>query len=138
MSLEQKVVAVTSKHQAVSTGTPTGRILYLMRGIPASGKSFKARELVRSYTQGLISEDTTTAVADVTSLRNRHTRIYSADDTFTGKNGKYKFDPSLLATSHQTCLNNVTTALSNPMIKCLVVDNTNTQLWEMKRYIEAA
>lgn len=157
MTFDQRVAA-TQIESKVSTPTPQatrsttipaeGRILYIMRGIPASGKSTRAKELVDIFTQDLVSQDTSdervvpsdddyTKESRYTQLRDQHCRIYSADDIFTDKFGKYKFHPSLLASSHQACFNNVTKALSNPMLKCVVVDNTNTQLWEMKRYVEA-
>ncbi len=86
------------------------KILYLMRGAAGSGKSFKAKQLAGN--NGIIC---------------------SADDFFVEKGkGEYAFDPSLLGQAHQQCHKKVTEALQKGLSP-VVIDNTNTRLWEMKK-----
>jgi NEDD4-binding protein 2 len=84
--------------------------LIIMRGTSGSGKSFKAKQL-----------------AGETGV------ICSADDFFIEKGkGEYAFDPSFLGQAHQQCQNRSLEALkqgNSPVI----IDNTNTRLWEMKK-----
>ncbi len=84
--------------------------LIIMRGGSGSGKSFKAKQLARE-----------TGV------------ICSADDFFTelGK-GEYAFNPSLLGKAHQQCQERTIQALKQGASP-VIIDNTNTQLWEMKK-----
>lgn len=84
--------------------------LYIMRGVSGSGKSYKAKQLAGE--SGVIC---------------------SADDFFIEKGeGEYAFDPSLLGQAHQQCQDRTIAALkqgNSPVI----IDNTNTRLWEMKK-----
>lgn len=81
--------------------------LVLMRGLPGSGKSFSANQM--------------------------RGNICSADDYFIDKNG-YSFDPSKLPQAHAQCQSVAEKAMSLNA-NLVVIDNTNTQLWEMKPYI---
>jgi len=87
-------------------------MLVIMRGISGSGKSTHAKE---AYPTAVIA---------------------SADDTFTSLLGDYVFDPSQLTTAHVACFCKVDGALGAG--KLVVVDNTNTQLWEMSPYVMLA
>jgi len=84
--------------------------LIIMRGISGSGKSTKAKELG----------------ADGVVL---------GSDDFWGED--YNFDRSKIGEAHEWNQNRVREALSNG-ISPVVVDNTNTQFWEMKPYVEMA
>lgn len=95
-----------------------GKNLYLLRGLPGSGKSTFAKMLSDSH--------------------------FEADMYFLDDNGNYNFDPSKLKKAHEWCqdqvhtamiLNHTTSGLSNSDI---VVSNTFTQEWEMKPYYELA
>ena len=81
-----------------------------MRGISGSGKSTKAKELG----------------ADGVVL---------GSDDFWGED--YNFDRSKIGEAHEWNQNRVREALSNG-ISPVVVDNTNTQFWEMKPYVGMA
>jgi NEDD4-binding protein 2 len=90
--------------------------LIILRGLPGSGKSTVAR--------GLKSEQ-----LDAT--------ICSADNYMVDETGMYQFDPSRLSFCHQACLAAAKEAMSANQ-SLVVIDNTNTQKWEMRPYINAA
>ena len=84
--------------------------LILMRGVSGSGKSFKARQLAGE--NGIIC---------------------SADDFFIERGkGEYAFDPSLLSQAHQQCQGRATEAIEKGLSP-VIIDNTNTRLWEMRK-----
>ena len=88
-----------------------------MRGPPGSGKSHAARTIFARTIGG-----------DCT------THIFSTDDYFVDRNrGIYSFDSSKLQEAH--CYNQcrVSDALAEGRSP-VFVDNTNTQIWEMKPY----
>lgn len=63
--------------------------------------------------------------------------VCSADHFFHKDDGSYEFDPSKLGAAHEACKRKFKKALKKgePIV---VVDNTNTKMWEMKPYIMAA
>jgi predicted kinase len=63
--------------------------------------------------------------------------VCSADQYFISPDGNYKFDPEKLGSAHGSCKRKFKKALeaNDPLI---VVDNTNTTLWEMQPYIQLA
>ena len=84
--------------------------LILMRGGSGSGKSFKAKQLA-----------------------GENGVICSADDFFIEKGGgEYAFDPNLLGEAHQQCQNRALDAIKAGLSP-VIIDNTNTKLWEMKK-----
>lgn len=86
------------------------KMLYVLRGCPGSGKSYKAKQLAGE--SGVIC---------------------SADDFFIEKGeGEYAFDPSLLGQAHQQCQDRTIEALKQEKSP-IIIDNTNTKLWEMKK-----
>jgi predicted kinase len=91
------------------------KMLYVVRGIPGSGKSTFAKTLGG---------------------------IHFEADMFFIKDVEYKFDPTKLKEAHKWCQDSVHTAMLlnhtanlNPVI---VVSNTFTQEWEMKPYYDMA
>lgn len=86
------------------------KALYILRGLPGSGKSTVAKTLAASNI-GIIC---------------------SADDYFQTENG-YKFDASKLHVAHDTCRHKVESLMliKEPLI---IVDNTNSCQWEMRPY----
>ncbi len=85
----------------------------IMRGLPGSGKSTKAREVAGS-----------------------HGVIHSTDEYFIA-NGKYILDISKLKEYHEENFKAFVESLKKrlPVVVC---DNTNSQKWEYERYITAA
>lgn len=86
--------------------------LIIIRGLPGSGKSTLARLLVVSNGGGV---------------------HFEADMYFINKYGEYKFDSSKLNEAHEWCYEQVVSALGEPLV---VVSNTFSQIWEMKRYLK--
>ena len=84
--------------------------LYLLRGLPGSGKTTLAK-----------------------SIGGMH---MEADKYFMDE-GEYKFDPSKTRDAHAWCQNAVSVWMTNSVPK-IVVSNTFTQEWEMEYYFELA
>lgn len=84
--------------------------LIIMRGTSGSGKSYKARQ-----------------------LKGENGIICSADDFFIelGK-GEYAFDPNLLGEAHKKCQDKALNSI-NMEISPIIIDNTNTRMWELKK-----
>ena len=91
------------------------RTLFLVRGLPSSGKS--------TFAGGLF-------------WLGEEPRIFEADSYFY-VDGKYKFDPKKLADAHKDCQQRVQYA-AEFIDSNFVVSNTFTQRWEMEPYIEMA
>jgi predicted kinase len=87
------------------------RNLFLLRGIPGSGKSTLSKEL--------------------------NTINVEADTYFVGKNGEYTFDPTKLSDAHSWC-QDYTESLMEQETASISVSNTFTQEWEMKAYYDMA
>lgn len=91
------------------SGTSGGKHdLYIMRGLPGSGKSTCAREIGGE--------------------------IFSTDDFFI-RDGVYEFDPSKIGEAHEWNQRRTEKALREGM-PSVVVDNTNTMAWEIRPYVE--
>ena len=94
--------------------------LFLVRGIPGSGKSTFAKHIWNEYA------------------------ICEADKFFHNKEtGEYNFDPSRLKEAHEWCRNEVETRMKDHQVNPqyypeIVVSNTFTQEWEMQAYIDLA
>jgi len=88
------------------------KIMYITRGISGSGKSTLAKTLAPKE------------------------NIFSTDDFFM-VDGEYRFDPKKLGEYHKKNQQRVEEALKKG-ISPIVVDNTNTQGWEIKPYVELA
>ncbi|XP_032079865.1 NEDD4-binding protein 2 isoform X2 [Thamnophis elegans] len=93
--------------------TFAGHVLVLLRGLPGSGKSYLARVLLEDNCGGI---------------------ILSTDDYFCQKNGHYQFDADCLADAHEWNWKRAKDAFEK-RITPIIIDNTNTQAWEMKPYI---
>lgn len=88
--------------------------LYIVRGVPGSGKSTFAKSICKSW---------------------QHVET----DMFFMRDGQYKFNPSKLKEAHQWCKDRVH-AMMRPTLwnllfnRTIVVSNTFTQEWEMKTF----
>jgi predicted kinase len=91
------------------------KILYIVRGIPGSGKSTFAKTLGGTHFE---------------------------TDNFFMVDGEYKFDVTKLKVAHEWCQNSVNTAMilniTTDLNNTIVVSNTFTQEWEMKPYFDMA
>jgi predicted kinase len=93
-------------------------ILVIMQGASGSGKSTTA-ETIKEMLWSLGHE----------------CRICSTDKLFE-VDGVYKFDPSKIAENHLKNQKICRQALE--FGECVIVDNTNTQAWEAKPYVQMA
>ncbi|KAI1238256.1 hypothetical protein IHE44_0012974, partial [Lamprotornis superbus] len=89
-----------------------GPVLVLLRGVPGSGKSYLARNLLEDNPGGI---------------------ILSTDDYFY-KHGQYHYDPDCLGEAHDWNRKRAKEAFEM-RISPIIIDNTNIQAWEMKPYV---
>ncbi|XP_059700943.1 NEDD4-binding protein 2 isoform X2 [Haemorhous mexicanus] len=92
-----------------------GQVLVLLRGVPGSGKSYLARNLLEDNPGGI---------------------ILSTDDYFY-KHGQYHYDPDCLGEAHDWNRKRAKEAFEM-QISPIIIDNTNIQAWEMKPYVTLA
>lgn len=93
--------------------------LYLIRGVPGSGKTTLAHNLRIAFERS--GEDSV---------------VCEADDYMMDEDGKYKFDPSKLPYCHQECFERAKDVLEGGGIA--IVSNTFTRVWEMQKYLDLA
>lgn len=84
--------------------------LIIMRGVSGSGKSTLAR-----------------------MLAGNDAVIHSTDDFFMTE-GKYVFDPKKIGENHKRNQEAARKSMKDG-IQTVIIDNTNTQAWEMKPYV---
>ena len=89
------------------------KFLFLVRGLPGSGKSTVAAELVADCGE-----------------------MYAADDYFE-KSGEYIFDAAQLPNAHAECRDNVEKAMLEACPK-IAVHNTFSMRWEAEAYFALA
>ena len=91
------------------------KILFIVRGLPGSGKSTFAKTLGGTHFE---------------------------TDNFFMVDGEYKFDVTKLKAAHEWCQNSVNTAMilniTTDLNNTIVISNTFTQEWEMKPYFDMA
>lgn len=93
--------------------------LYIVRGLPGSGKS--------TFAEALVGSDFLVCEAD---------KYFMVD-------GEYKFDGSKLKDAHEWCRNRVEIMMKDSLIndqfyREIAVSNTFTQEWEMQAYLDLA
>lgn len=93
--------------------------LYIVRGVPGSGKS--------TFALNLVGSDFLVCEAD---------KYFMVD-------GEYKFDGSKLKEAHESCRNLVETYMKDSLVndqfyREIAVSNTFTQEWEMQPYFDLA
>lgn len=94
----------------------------ILRGLPGSGKSHYARQLV-----------------DANVARDKfHNIIVSADNYFVDFDGSYKFNPTELGDAHDACYRQFASYVPRAQFDLIVVDNTNTQAYEIAPYYVVA
>jgi adenylate kinase family enzyme len=97
----------------------------IVRGLPGSGKSTLSGKIYKDTLEG-----------KEWPLTDGHGDIYSTDDYFM-HNGEYTFNGRQLTKAHDWNRARVERAIDNEY-DIVIVDNTNTQFWEMAAYIEYA
>lgn len=95
--------------------------LIILRGLPGSGKTTVAEEICYH-----LIHDTDAFVT-----------IRSTDSKFLDADGNYKFDPKKLGEYHLLNQQEVQEDMISGA-EVIIVDNTNTQRWEIKPYIDLA
>ncbi len=93
--------------------------LYIVRGLPGSGKS--------TFAEAIVGSDFLVCEAD---------KYFMVD-------GEYKFDMNRLKEAHEWCRNRVETYMKDSLMndqfyREIAVSNTFTQEWEMKPYFDLA
>ena len=93
--------------------------LYIVRGLPGSGKS--------TFAEALVGSDFLVCEAD---------KYFIVD-------GEYKFDGTKLKQAHEWCRNRVETYMKDSLVndqfyREIAVSNTFTQEWEMESYYKLA
>jgi len=113
------------------------RVLYIMRGVPGSGKSTLARRLFKQHVEksGVFGN-----IDRIPPLSRTH--IISSDDFATAINEDsgqevYHFDFKRLKANHERNQTHCAVAMELGVTP-LIIDNTNTTLWEMRPYVELA
>jgi predicted kinase len=88
--------------------------LILIRGIPGSGKTTLAKNMVKQSSGSLVH--------------------FEADMFFIDDDGLYRFDSAKLADAHRWCEKQTQSALETG--RSVVVSNTFVQRWEMQAYVD--
>ncbi|XP_008156381.2 NEDD4-binding protein 2-like 2 isoform X1 [Eptesicus fuscus] len=91
------------------------KLLILLRGLPGSGKTTLSRILLGQSRDGI---------------------VFSTDDYFHHQDG-YRYNVNQLDDAHDWNQNRAKQAI-NQGRSPVIIDNTNTQAWEMKPYVEMA
>ena len=100
------------------------KTLYIIRGLPGSGKSTLGEKLADSY-------------VDYHPTRGGpKCHSYAADDWFTNKDGDYNFVPDELSDAHEDCRARVMGAMMSGTAESICVCNTFTQFWEAAPYVK--
>lgn len=89
--------------------------LYIIRGIPGSGKTTLAKKMIQAGMAEIHAE---------------------ADMFMVNAHGDYEFNPARLKDCHQNCKHLVDAAMQ--VEKDFIVSNTFTSKWEMQDYIDMA
>jgi hypothetical protein len=132
---------------------------YIMRGIPGSGKSTVARRIARTASQvdDFKNDIMLQRIEDGVHyfsvapldegweympiqdhIKNGYVEatIHSTDNFFL-VDGEYRFDPRQLGKNHQKNMNAFRKSIELG-IGTVICDNTNTTIWEFKKYLTEA
>lgn len=96
------------------------KTMYLLRGLPGSGKTTLGNELFRLY-----------------SRLKESVQHISADDYFTAPDGTYKYVSADIGKAHEYCQNRVYQACRTSH-DVVIVSNTLTREFELEPYLNMA
>jgi predicted kinase len=99
------------------------KTLYILRGLPGSGKSTLSK---------LLKHELITVHKHPDNIP-----ICSADNFLINTKGQYEWHPSKLENAHKMCFNLADQNMQND-IDSVIIDNTNTRAYEYGKYIELA
>lgn len=114
MSMDEIMKSATSKFGASAADPKARKTLVIMRGVSGSGKSTMAKRIATE--KGGV--------------------VLSTDDFFE-KDGRYEFDPKMLPLNHRRNQTRAEDAMRSG-VSPIIIDNTNTEAWEMRPYVKAA
>lgn len=100
----------------------SNKTLYIIRGLPGSGKSTLGEKLADTY-------------MDYSEFGGIRHYSYAADDWFTDREGNYNFFPEELPQAHEDCRARVLEAMLSGA-ENIAVCNTFTQAWEAEPYVK--
>jgi 2',3'-cyclic-nucleotide 3'-phosphodiesterase len=106
------------------------RTVFIIRGVPGSGKSTVAKAIARSYPGMFVGTNPDTG------YWSRDYVIHSTDDLCM-VDGEYKFDNELAGERHEQNYQNFLGSLAK-RVPCVIVDNTNVKVSQYAPYVEAA
>jgi len=92
------------------------KTMFVMRGLPGSGKSTVVKQIQNFHPQSLVC---------------------SADQYFINENGHYEFDASLLKEAHSWCQSKAKEACEADT-HIVIIDNTGVKKWELVPYFKMA
>lgn len=101
------------------------KTLYIIRGLPGSGKSTLGEKLADNY------------MDFHPKFGGPKTHSYAADDWFYDEDGNYNFNPEELPAAHEECQSRVRGCMMDS-IGNICVCNTFSQRWEAEPYINMA
>lgn len=107
--------------------------LYIVRGLPGSGKSTYAKDFIYHANDELFEKIGETG--DVSLRKQLRSFKHWEADMFFETATDYTFDPRLLRVAHQWCYANVVKDLRISEYD-VVVSNTFTRMQEMAKYLE--
>ena len=99
----------------------SNQVMFILRGLPGSGKSTIVKKLREVYG----GNDTSSFV------------VCSADHYFMRDDGSYKFEETKLKKAHLYCQSVSQNSVIN-RISTIVIDNTNIMKWEIQPYFQMA
>jgi predicted kinase len=115
------------------------KILIIMRGIPGSGKSYTAKQMLEKYGGGdphdhIFSTDDF-FTQDVRAFRRDNPESDIDFDTWEKEEYRKNWNGDSLKKAHDWNFDRFKEAINNGVTP-VIVDNTNTKSLEMKRYVE--
>lgn len=106
--------------QIVAQNESGTRILIIMRGVPGSGKSFIAKQII-------------SAIYGTQLTQHYFSHVLSTDDFFINR-GVYCFNKYRLAEAHAWNKNRAQQSMREG-VSPVIIDNTNIEVWEMEPYV---